>query len=221
MTETFNMEKPVVNATVGLYPLIVVDMVRSCCSEKFERPEINITFNRIRKMIPRLIKFTDEYRRFGGKIIWLRSTPWREEYLPKNINRLYRENPYATFYTEHDVEESVKFFDDINPREPDEILTKNTYSAFANAQLQKLFRKHRWDTYLLSGVFAEACVNATLIDGFAKGLFTIILSDLVETMDDEEQQAHKRHLITHQWPLMYGHVMTSSEFLKKLAKKPY
>jgi nicotinamidase-related amidase len=220
MTETFNMEKPVVNATVGLYPLIVVDMVRSCCREKFERPETNITFHRIRKMIPRLIKFTDEYRRLGGKIIWIRSTPWRKEYLPKNINRLYRENPHATFYTEHDVKESVEFYDGISPREADGIFTKNTYSAFANAQLQKLFRKHRWDTYLLSGVFAEACVNATLIDGFTKGLFTIMLSDLVETMDDEEQQTQKRHLITHQWPLMYGHVMTSSEFLKKLAKKP-
>ncbi len=221
MNETHKMKKPVINVTVGLYPLIVVDLMNGCCSEKFERPEISITFNRIRQMIPRLIKFTEEYGRLGGKIIWVRSTPWRKEYLPKNINRLYRENPYATFYTEHDVEESVEFYDGISPREPDEIFTKNTYSDFANAQLQKLFQKHRWDTYLLSGVFAEACVNATLIDGFTKGLFTIVLSDLVETMDDEEQRAHKKHLITHQWPLMYGHVMTSSEFLKKLAKKQY
>jgi len=65
MTGTSNMEKPVIRATVGLYPLIVVDIVKSCCSEKFERPKINITFDRIRKMIPRLIKFTDEYRRLG------------------------------------------------------------------------------------------------------------------------------------------------------------
>jgi len=201
-----------------LYPLIVVDLMKSCCGEKFERPEINITFNRIRQMIPRLVEFTDEYRRLGGRIVWVRSTPWIEECLPKNINRLYRENPCATFYAEHDVEESVEFYEGISPHEPDEIFTKNTYSAFADARLQRLFRRHRWDTYLLSGVFAEACVNATLIDGFTKGLFTFILSDLVETMDDEEQQAHKKHLITHQWPFMYGHVMTSSEFLKKLAK---
>ena len=218
MDETGEMKKPVVNATVGWYPLIVVDLVNSCCSEKFERPEINITFSRIRQMVPRLIEFADEYRRLGGPIIWIRSTPWRAAYLPKNINRLYRENPCATFYTEHDVEASVEFYDGISPRESDEIVTKNTYSAFADARLPKLFQENRWDTYLLSGVFAEACVNATLIDGFTKGLFTIILSDLVETMDDKEQQTHREHLLTHQWPLMYGHVMTSSEFLKKLAK---
>jgi len=218
MDKATEKKKPAVNATVGWYPLIAVDLVNSCCSEMFERPEINITFSRIRRMVPRLRQFADEYRRLGGKIIWVRSTPWREQYLPKNINRLYHENPYATFYIEHDVEESVGFCSGISPRETDEIVTKNTYSAFADAGLQELFRIRRWDTYLLSGVFAEACVNATLIDGFTRGLFTIILSDLVETMDDEEQQTHREHLLTHQWPLMYGHVMTSGEFLKKFAE---
>ena len=42
MAETSEVKKPVINATIGLYPLIVVDIVKSCCSEKFERPEINI-----------------------------------------------------------------------------------------------------------------------------------------------------------------------------------
>jgi len=136
--------------------------------------------------------------------------------LPKNINILYHENPKATFYIQHDVEESVEFYDGMCPREPDLVIEKNTCSAFADESLQRFFRKHRWDTYLLSGVFAEACVNATLIIGFTKGFFAIILSDLVETMDSKTQQNHKKHLLTRQWPLMYGHVMTSNEFLQKL-----
>jgi nicotinamidase-related amidase len=216
MDVTYKMGKSTVNATVGLYPLIVVDLIKSCCGEKFERPEIDIRFGRIRRMVPKIKAFTDKYRKLGGQIIWVKTTPWTEKFLPKNINRLYRENPDATFYTQHDVKESVEFYDGIGPREPDLVIAKNTYSAFADESLQKLFREYRWDTYLLSGVFAEACVNATLIDGFTKGLFTIILSDLVETMDDKKQQAQKKHLLTHQWPLMYGHVMTSHEFLQKL-----
>lgn len=218
MPKPSSVHKPAIDATVGLYPLIVVDVMNDCCSERFERREINITFHRIRQMTPRLVKFTDNYRKLGGKIIWVRSTPWRKQYLPKNINRLYRENPEATFYTEHNVKESVEFYDGVNPREPDEIFVKNTYSAFANTHLRNLFKKHQWYAYLLAGVFAEACVNATLIDSFSRGLFTVVLSDLVETMDDKEQQAHKRHLLTHQWPLMYGHVMTSTKFLSKLKK---
>ena len=53
---------------VGLHPLIVVDMIRSCCSEKFERPEWNISFSKIRGMIPRLKEFADTYRTLGGQI---------------------------------------------------------------------------------------------------------------------------------------------------------
>lgn len=212
------MEKPVINTTVGLYPLIVVDPINLCCSEKFERPEWDITYSKIRQMIPRLRKFTDEYRKLGGQIIWIRATPWTEEFLPENINRLYHENPHATFYTQKNVKESVEFYNEISVRAPDKVFTKNTYSAFANPRLQKFIKKQEADTILISGVFAEGCVNATIVDGFTRGLFTIILSDLVETMDDKQQQAHKKHLITHQWPLMYGHVMTSNEFLKKLAQ---
>lgn len=210
------VEEPVVTATVGLYPLIVVDPTNLCCSEKFERPELDITYSRIRQMIPRLREFTDEYRELGGQIIWVRSTPWTEGFLPENINRLYHENPHATFYTRKDVKESIEFYNGISVHASDKTFTKNTYSAFADPHLQEFIKQQRIDTVLISGVFAEACVNATIVDGFTRGLSMIILSDLVETMDDKQQQAHKDHLLTHQWPLMYGHVMTSNEFLKKL-----
>jgi len=215
-TSKIEIEEPIINATVGLYPLIAVDPINSCCSEKFERPELDITYSRIRQMIPRLGKFTDEYRKLGGQIIWIRATPWTEEFLPKNINRLYRENPQATFYTQKDVEGSVEFYNGITVHASDKVFTKNTYSAFADQRLRDFIKKQGADTVLISGVFAEGCVNATIVDVFTRGLFTIILSDLVETMDDKHQQVHKKHLLTHQWPLMYGHVMTSNEFLKKL-----
>ena len=209
-------EGSVIRATVGLYPLIMVDPINLCCGEKFERPEWNITYSRIRQMIPRLRKFVDEYRKLGGQIIWIRATPWTEEFLPENINRLYHENPQATFYTQKNVKESVEFCNGITVHASDKVFTKNTYSAFADPLLQEFIEKQGADTVLISGVFAEGCVNATIVDGFTRGLFMIILSDLVETMDDKQQQAHKRHLLTHQWPLMYGHVMTGNEFLKKL-----
>lgn len=207
-----------VNTAVGLHPLIVVDMIRSCCSRKFERPEWSISFNKVREMIPRLRKFTDAYRKLGGQIVWVRTTPWTKEYLPKNINRLYRENPDATFYTTHDVEESVEFCEGIEIQAQDIVFTKNTYSAFADPSLLKYMQDKREDTCLIAGVFSGGCVNATVVDGFTKGLFTIVLSDLVETMDRKQRQEQQHQLLTDVWPLMYGHVMTSHEFLKRLAE---
>ena len=207
-----------VDTTVGPHPLIVVDTIRSCCSEKFERPEWNISFSKVRKMIPRLKKFTDIYRMLGGQIVWIRTTPWTEEYLPKNINRLYHENPHATFYTTHDVEESVEFCEGIEIQAQDMVFTKNTYSAFADPSLSKFMQDKGEDTYLIAGIFSGGCVNATIVDGFTKGLFTIILSDLVEAMDERQRQEQQQQLFTDVWPLMYGHVMTSQEFPNNLAE---
>jgi len=193
-------------------------MIRSCCSEKFERPEWNISFSKVREMIPRLKRFTDTYRMSGGQIVWVRTTPWTEEYLPKNINRLYHENPDATFYTTHDVEESVEFCEGIEIQPEDMVFTKNTYSAFADPSLLKYMQDKREDTYLIAGIFSGGCANATIVDGFTKGLFTIILSNLVETIDEKQRQEQQQQLLTDVWPMMYGHVMTSQEFLNRLAE---
>ena len=207
-----------IRTTVGLHPLIVVDIIRSCCSGKFERPEWNISFSKVREMIPRLKRFTDTYRMLGGQIVWVRTTPWTEEYLPRNINRLYHENPDATFYTTHDVEESVEFCEGIEIQPQDMVFTKNTYSAFANPSLLRYMHDDKEDTCLIAGIFSGGCVNATIVDGFTKGLFILILSDLVETVDRKQRQEQQHQLLTDIWPLMYGHVMTSQEFLKRLAE---
>jgi len=71
-------------------------------------------------------------------------------------------------------------------------------------------------TYLVAGFYADGCVNATIVDGWGRGCFTIILSDLVESMDDPVKQDQKRFLLSHGWPLMYGHVVSSRDYLRQL-----
>jgi nicotinamidase-related amidase len=198
---------------VGLYPLLIIDAVKGCCGIEYERPEWNIHFSRVRELIPRLNRFAEEYRGMGGRIIWVKPTPWTEVHLPKNINRLYRENPHATFYVTENVEEYAEFLPEIEVEPGDLVVEKNSYSAFTNPHMMDLLDS---DTYLIAGVYADGCVNATIVDGWSRGLFTFILSDLVESMDDPVKQGQKNFLLSHGWPLMYGHVMTSREFLSLL-----
>jgi len=193
------------------YPLVVVDPVRGCCGREYERPEWNIYFSRVRGTIPRLNDFVERYRGLGGRIIWVRPTPWTEEYLPGNVNRLYRENPRATFYVSEGVDEYSEFQPGIVVEPGDLVLEKNNYSAFTNPLLRDALGS---DTYVVAGFYADGCVNATIVDGWGRGYFTFILSDLVESMDDPVKQGQKRFLLSHGWPLMYGHVMTSGELLK-------
>jgi hypothetical protein len=43
-----------------------------------------------------------------------------------------------------------------------------------------------------------------------------ILSDLVETMDGRQDE--QQRVLTQSWPLMYGHVMTSQDYLNRLTE---
>lgn len=198
---------------VGLYPLLIIDVVKGCCGLEYERPEWNIRFSKVRELIPRLNGFAKDYRGRGGRVIWAKPTPWTEEHLPENINRLYRENPQATFYVTENVDEYAEFPPEIEVEPGDLVVEKNSYSAFTTPRLMDLLDS---DTYLVAGVYADGCVNATIVEGWGRGLFTYILSDLVESMDDPVKQWQKDFLLSHGWPLMYGHVMTSVEFLRCL-----
>ena len=195
----------------GRPPLVIIDPVKGCCGREYERPEWNLHFSRVRKLIPGLSDFVNRYRSAGGRVIWVKPTPWTEEHLPGNINRLYRENPQATFYVTKHVEEYSEFQPGVEVEPEDTVIVKNSYSAFANPQLGDALGS---DTYLVSGFYADGCVNATIVDGWCRGYFTFILSDLVESMDDPVKQEQKRFLLSHGWPLMYGHVVPSGEFLR-------
>lgn len=195
----------------GSYPLVVIDPVKGCCGREYERPEWNIHFSRVRDLIPRLNDFAERYRAQGGRVIWVKPATWTEEHLPDNINRLYRENPRATFYVTENVEEYSEFQPGIEVEPGDQVIEKNSYSAFTNPRLMDALGS---DTYLVAGFYADGCVNATIVDGWGRGCFTFILSDLVESMDDPVKQGQKRFLLSHGWPLMYGHVMPSEEYLR-------
>jgi len=196
----------------ALYPLVIIDVVKGCSGQEYERPEWKLHFHNIRQMLPRLNRFAHAYRAMGGKIIWVKSTPWIEQNLPEHINRLYHENPRATFYATNHVEDYAKFPSDIEVLSGDVILEKNNYSAFTNPELGDLLDN---GSYLIAGVYADGCVNATIIDGWGRGYFPYILSDLVESMDAPIKQSQKQFLLHHGWPLMYGHVVTSTAYLQR------
>ena len=197
-------------------PLVVINVVKGCCDIRYERPEWGLHFSKVRKMLPRLNEFTKYYRNNGGQIIWIKPTPWTEYYLPDNINKLYKENPNARFYVEDYITEYSDFPEIIEIESEDIILEKNTYSAFSNPKLSHVLV----DSYLIAGVYADGCVNATIVEGWSKGYFTYIISDLVESMDQEVKQSQKNHLLSHGWPLMYGHVINSKdEAINKISSR--
>jgi len=185
-------------------PLVVVDVVKGCCNAEYEIPDWSIHFSKVREILPRLNTYVKNHRDNGGDIIWVKPVPWTEENLPKNINKLYRENPDATFYVTENIEEYDEFPGSIHVEPEDSIIVKSNYSAFTNPELAKLLKT---GNYLICGVYADGCVNATIIDGWGRGYFPYILSNLVESMDSSLKQGQKNSLLTRMWPMMYGHII--------------
>jgi len=192
--------------------LLIIDIVNGTCSQECETPEWGITFNEIREMVPRLAEFIKKYRAdINQNIYFINLTPWTKQFLPKNIQKLY-EDPNVEYYGEGGFEEE---FYTLRPQNADTIITKNTYDAFTNPQLEQSLKERKIDTLIIAGVFTDGCVLSTIISGFSKGYNFFILQDMVETTDLPVRQRLQKDLLEYTLPTQYGKVMTGEQFLNQ------
>ena len=199
------------NATLDNSVLLVIDVINSCAHSGYEDLERGIHYNKIRQMIPCLSSFITSFKQLGGRVILITTVPWQEQYLPDNINELYRNNPEARYWS-RDTDGHAEQFYGI-PTDGVLVFAKNSYDAFTNEGFVHALEEMQVRTIIVTGVFGDGCVLATICGGFSKGYHFIIAKDLIETTDDEERQAFQRHLKRRTWPLMYGTTVESRHIL--------
>lgn len=192
--------------------LIVIDIVNGCCHEDCEDTDRGITFSKIREMVPELGTFISEFRnKIGGKVIFTNLTPWTKEYLPENIRELY-EDPDASYYGEGSEFESA--FYEVVPEEKDIVITKNNYDTFSNPEFEKILQQNGIKYLVMTGVFTDGCVLATVCGGFGRGYNFVLIKNLIETTDVEKRQKLSKLLKNYTFPTLYGRTLTSEEFLR-------
>lgn len=195
--------------------LVVIDPVNSCASEKCETPEHNIYFSKVREMLPKLNEFLKSYRKkIGGLVVLVNLNPWNKDFLPENLRELYTD-PKACYYSDDTTGFDEQFFA-IEPHQTDLIITKNTYDAFANPNFEKELHQRGIKYLIMTGIFTDACVLATVASGFSKGFNFVILKDLVETSDDPVRQELQRLLLEYTFPVLYGKTVSSSEIIDSI-----
>ena len=160
------------DANLSNSALLVIDMMRSCAAEEYEKPEHGIRFSRICAMVPRLCAFVSSFREAGGLAIFVKTVPWTERNLPDNINELYRND------------ESVRYWSDDETGRPEElyglpsqgvlVFEKNTYDAFTNEDLNQALVERGIRYVLFAGAFGDACVHASIGGGFSRGFHPVI-----------------------------------------------
>ncbi len=195
--------------------LLVIDVINCCCRQECEIKKQKITYRKIRKMVPKLISFINQYQeKTNQPIIYINCTPWRKEYLNPNLNKLYQD-PDCQFYSLDKSGFAENFFQ-IQPRKKDIIFTKNTYDAFTNPKLDQYLQKNKIKNLIIAGIFGDGCVLATIENGFSKGYNFVILKDLIETTDQKDRQDLQKLLKKFTWPIMFGPTINSNNLFKTI-----
>jgi nicotinamidase-related amidase len=199
--------------------LLVIDVVNHCCSPRCETREWGITYRRIRRMVPNLASFIEEYKKRSRRpVVYVKCVRWDKEHVAPNIRELYR-RPECDFYAKGRTAFGERFFG-VAPGRGDIIITKDSYDAFTNPVLDRRLKRMGIKTLVIAGVFGDGCVDATIQGGFSMGYSLIMLEDLIETTDEGERQGLQGLLKRHTWPKMYGRVVASGEFLNELPAAP-
>lgn len=194
--------------------LLVIDPVNSCAHTDCETPGWGIHFSKIRKMLPKLNTFIKTYReKVGGLVVVTTITPWNKKHLAKNLIELYK-NPKATYYSEDTTGFDEQFYM-VQVEKSDFIIAKNSYDAFTNEDFCKKLIKEKIKYIIVTGIFTDGCVLASVIGGFSQGYNFVILKDLIETTDVKIRQDIQKLLIDYTFPVMYGKTITSKELLKE------
>jgi nicotinamidase-related amidase len=197
--------------------LLVIDVINSCAHPEFEDPARDIHYSKIRQMIPVLSDFITAYKQLGGRVILTTAVPWQEAHLPENINELYRNNPQARYWSQ-DASGRAEHFNQI-PSDDAIIITKNSYDAFSNNELILALDDMQVKYILVTGIFGDGCVMASICGGFSKGYQLVIAKDLIETTDDKERQMLQQYLKQRTWPLMYGTTIECKQILAVLSQR--
>ena len=167
-------------------------------------------------MVPKLVVFIKEYKkRFKNPIIYVNCTRWDKKHLPPNIIELYKD-PRCRYYSEDKTGFSEKFYK-VKPEKNDIVITKSNYDAFTSHKLSRILKKNKMKHLIVTGVFGDGCVHATIQGGFSKGYNFVILKDLIETTDVKIRQDLQRLLKKYTWPVMFGKTITSKEFLRNIS----
>ena len=98
------------------------------------------------------------------------------------------------------------------------IVTKNNYDAFSNPELDRYLKSKGINNLVITGVFTDGCVLATVCGAFRLGYNITIITDLVETTDNKTRQALSENLIEFTFPIMYGKTVDSKDYLDQILK---
>lgn len=192
--------------------VIVIDVQNDVCHSDGIQTKRGVDTTQAQEMVPRLLKFLEQARKYGPLIIhvrtlyteWSISPVWLEGRMkfPEHLRFICVEGTWgAEFYQ-------------VSPQAGECIVTKYRYSAFQGTDLELILRSRGIRTLIVTGVATPVCVESTARDGFMKDFFIVVAKDCVAARSVEENNTALSILGKH-----FGTIATSGEIVSAWAKQ--
>lgn len=167
--------------------LIVIDM-----EDEFVKPEYSVHWiPDAYRQVPRIKRLIEGCRRCDIPVIYTLNIYHPKGYdaglIPQVPIGMSREGM-------DDLFRKVDIFEELAPQAEDVIITKQTYNAFYNTNLDHTLKGMGRDTVIICGTMTNYCCGASARDAFFRGYRVIFGSDVNSTDDPLLHEAELRTL---------------------------
>lgn len=152
--------------------LIVVDMLRY-----FASPGSRAYLPSTIPVIPRIRRLLDLWRSTGGTVVFTRHCHEGTDDLGM-LGRFFEDHIRCS-------EPDSEIVEDLNPREGEKVIRKNTYDAFHKTGLDSLLRSRGMKQVLVTGVMTQLCCETTARSAFVRGYEVYVPADALTTSSEE------------------------------------
>lgn len=174
-----------------------------------------------RGIVPTINAFNRELRAIGARVVWIttanvrdrRGSDW-DGFFNRFVGAEVRDRTIASFAPGAD---GTKLWREFETGPDDLHLVKNRYSCLipGASPLERVLRSLGVDTILIGGTKTNVCCESTGRDAMMLDFNTVMVSDCLATLTDEEHRASLETFIQ-----QFGDVMSAEEALSALRRKP-
>ncbi|MDP6178741.1 MAG: isochorismatase family cysteine hydrolase [Desulfatiglandales bacterium] len=161
--------------------VLVIDMQNDFCHPEGAFGKRGLNLSVIQGMAPRLRQFVETAREQGVAAVHVK-TYMDEKFLsPAAIARNKELGRGKGICLQGSW--GAEFFE-ILPAEDEMVITKHTYSAFIDTDLQERLLEKGIQCLMVTGVLTNVCCESTLRDGFMLGFYTALVDDCCAPVDE-------------------------------------
>jgi len=208
-SDFINLEKII---DTGPTAILVIDLQNAYCSKNGAMARLGYDISKNEEIVPNIANFLDETRAYNFLIIFTKMIE-DPEYMADNAKLK------ATMTGNIVAISSPGTFDfeyaGISPDSTDKEITKKSYDAFSNPDLDKILTKDGIKNLIIVGVNSDVCVDTTVRSAYTKGYNIIVPEDFVGTI---KEKIYRQESAVELWKQFFAYVVDSTSLINILEK---